>query len=165
MFPVTKEFARHIMANIPPRILAGNPPICFLSPSFIVYIAPPRYPSGEDLRYFTASTTSPYFTLIEITAPIHIHITAPAPPAVIAVATPAIFPTPSVPARAVHKAFTGDSPPFADESERVLKNALGLMIWQSLIDLASTIPHSRSKAGIIYPLSSDTKCSTDDTSI
>lgn len=61
-------------------------------------------------RYLTAKTVSVYFRLKEKSADTHIQNTAPGPPRDMATATPAIFPTPNVPARAVHKAETGEIP-------------------------------------------------------
>ena len=58
-----------------------------------------------------ASVISAYFSIMASSALIHIQKTEPYPPIAIDEATPAIFPTPSVPASASVTARNGDIPP------------------------------------------------------
>ena len=63
-----------------------------------------------------------YFSTIATSALTVIQNTAPMPPNDNAVATPTMFPTPSVPANAISNAFTGDMPPpclFLSRGDRV----------------------------------------------
>ena len=64
-----------------------------------------------------AVVTSAYLMIMAKNALTHIQKTDPAPPIAIADATPAIFPTPSVPESATHAARNGDIPsPLLPES-------------------------------------------------
>ena len=68
-------------------------------------------PSSPRLRCFMASAVSAYFSDMASRAETHIQNIAPAPPRYIALDTPTMFPTPSVPARAKHSADALDTPP------------------------------------------------------
>lgn len=74
------------------------------------YIAPPHSLPLIKVLLRTATTVSAYFIIIANSALTHIQKRAPAPAAEIASATPAIFPTPSVPASATARALYGDTP-------------------------------------------------------
>ena len=72
------------------------------SPFSRMYIVPPLHcPSSSFSRYLTASVTSQNFVVIPKIAEKSIQTNAPGPPRCRAVATPAIFPVPTVAARAV----------------------------------------------------------------
>ena len=84
------------------------PPI----PFFMAYIGPPAISPTEFVsRYFTAKTDSPYLVESPNAALIHIQTIAPGPPSTIAVATPTIFPVPTVAESAVIKDWNGDKSP------------------------------------------------------
>ncbi len=81
-------------------------------PFLIAYIGPPtKRPCASRSRKCTASTTSAYLVAMPTSAVIHIQNTAPGPPSAIAVATPAMFPTPIVAARQVISAANGLTSP------------------------------------------------------
>ena len=87
------------------------------SPLRIAYIGPPtQRPSASRSRKCTASTTSAYFVAMPTSAVIHIQNTAPGPPSAIAVATPAMLPTPIVAARQVISAANGLTSPWPSTS-------------------------------------------------
>ena len=73
-------------------------------------------------RYLTDSTASEYFVAMPTRPVIHIQKSAPGPPAAMAVATPAMFPVPTVAASAVIRAWKWLISPSAPASRR-LKNA------------------------------------------
>ena len=76
-------------------------------------MGPPRsWPSGPRRWYFTARSFSPQLVIMPRKENTHIQKMAPGPPAARAAATPAMEPVPMVEARAVAKAWKGDSPPF-----------------------------------------------------
>ena len=56
-------------------------------------------------RYLTDRTASEYLVAMPTRPVIHIQKSAPGPPAAMAVATPAMFPVPTVAARAVIRAW------------------------------------------------------------
>ena len=72
---------------------------------------PHRLPCRSRPWYRTASTTSAYLVIIPTRADTHIQNTAPGPPRVMAEATPAMLPTPTVLPRAVAMAWKGLTPP------------------------------------------------------
>ena len=59
------------------------------------------------MRYLIPNATSEYLVAIPRKPEIHIQKIAPGPPAAIAVATPAMFPTPTVPPSAMFNAANG----------------------------------------------------------
>ena len=76
------------------------------NPFSMVYIGPPAvFPSESVSRYLSARVHSAYFNDVPKNAVIHIQNNAPGPPIKIAVATPAIFPIPTVAANAVDRAL------------------------------------------------------------
>ena len=72
---------------------------------------PATAPFASFVRYFMASKPSAYLVAIPKKAAIHIQKRAPGPPTLMAVATPMIFPVPTVAARAVQRAAKLDTSP------------------------------------------------------
>ena len=69
-------------------------------------MGPPEiWPLSSTVRNFTARQPSAYLVAMPKKAASHIHRMAPGPPALMAVATPTMFPVPTVAARAVHRAL------------------------------------------------------------
>src|SRR5674536_141170 len=84
-------------AAIPVNMQNNTPSHFWPSPFSRAYIGPPSIvPSMVLTRYLTASKASEYLVAIPNTPVSHIHSTAPGPPRPIAVATPTIFPVPTV---------------------------------------------------------------------
>ena len=78
----------------------------FLKPISATHIGPPCGLSGLSIfRYNMESVTSMSFIDIPNIAIIHIQKIAPGPPSVIARATPLMFPSPTVPDKAVVSAW------------------------------------------------------------
>ncbi len=81
-------------------------------PRSSAYMGPPAMvPCGVRMRYFTASTASPYLVAMPKTPVNHIQSTAPGPPAATAVATPTMLPVPMVAASAVVSAPNCETSP------------------------------------------------------
>jgi hypothetical protein len=75
-------------------------------PSVMKYMGPPcKFPAESLPRYMTAREHVKYLVATPRRAEIHIQKIAPGPPAVIATATPLTFPIPTVPERAVARAW------------------------------------------------------------
>ena len=72
-------------------------------------------------RYLTARTASEYLVAMPTSPVIHIQKSAPGPPAAMAVATPAMFPVPTVAANAVIRAWKWLISPSASASRRRTK--------------------------------------------
>ena len=72
---------------------------------------PATAPWSSLVRYLMAKSPSAYLVAIPKKAAIHIQNRAPGPPTLIAVATPMIFPVPTVDAKAVHRAVKLDTSP------------------------------------------------------
>ena len=76
------------------------------SPLVIKYIGPPcSTPSESGPRYITAREQVKNFVAMPSRALIHIQKMAPGPPVMIATATPLTFPIPTVPDKAVERAW------------------------------------------------------------
>ena len=63
------------------------------------------------VRYFTPSVASAIFTVIAKKPKMMIHRAAPGPPTVIATATPAMLPSPTVPESSVASAWNEETSP------------------------------------------------------
>ena len=84
----------------------------FAKPRSSAYIGPPSVvPFFVVMRYFTASSASPYFVDIPSTPVSQHQNTAPGPPRATAVPTPTMLPVPMVAARAVARAANCDTSP------------------------------------------------------
>ena len=86
---------------------------------------PATAPWSSLVRYLIANSPSAYLVAIPKKAAIHIQKRAPGPPTLIAVATPIIFPVPTVAARAVHKAAKLDTSPCPLSLVKISWKALG----------------------------------------
>ena len=101
-------------AYIAPSTLPSRRMPWSASPRERYHIGPPETePSSCSERYFTASTTSAHFRLMAKKPITTIQKVAPGPPMAMAIATPAILPSPIVPESAVERAWKGDISPGA----------------------------------------------------
>ena len=79
------------------------------------YMAPPtQLPAGVFSRKCTESSTSENLVIMPTRAVTHIQNSAPGPPSAMAVATPTILPVPISAAKAVIRAFQGETSPCSD---------------------------------------------------
>ena len=85
-------------------------------------MGPPDFsPRSSVSRNRTPRTASEYFVAIPTSPVIHIQKSAPGPPAAIAVATPTMFPVPTVAASAVIRAWKCEMSPSAPSSRRLMR--------------------------------------------
>lgn len=108
--PMPKQAMAPKMAKHVPSHFQRGP-----RPFLMKYMAPPtQLPAGVFSRKCTESRTSANFVIMPTRAVTHIQKRAPGPPMAMAVATPTILPVPISAARAVMRAFQGESSPCAD---------------------------------------------------
>ena len=96
------------------------------------YIGPPAIvPSGCIWRYLMPRTTSANLVAIPKIPVNHIQTGAPGPPMLIAAATPAILPLPTVAERAIINAWNGVISPGVESSSRSFPRTLRYSIFQA----------------------------------
>ena len=96
-------------------------------------------------RYLMASSPSAYLVAMPKNAATSIHSSAPGPPAAMAVATPTMFPVPTVAERAVHNAAKLDTSPCPVSSSfhMYLSAAPSLETCKKRVRHVSSSPHAR----------------------